>query len=304
MIALLQKKKRSRQRGCLGPNMKNRLLSLVAVIAVVSIPLIASGEDLEMVNRPVNTSGLTGLLITTGPYTAASGTIEVAASILYENSVTPEFALTEYPLSVTVGLPHNSELSLRGSYFELKEGPTATAVIDRKSGDLQLSYKWNFLPQAESSLMPAVALIVAGMVPMEKNIDPKINIVERWGFAVGLSAGTEITWSDHVLGIYADAQLRGRDPDDKSLRDLWTVVNAGLLFPISKFRNLQILFEYTIVNKKDKITADGGDYSAATYGLRLLSEQFNLTIGTQVLRKQTEGFENSGRIIGLMSVKF
>jgi len=48
---------------------------------------------------------------------------------------------------------------------------------------------------------------------------------------------------------------------------------------------------------------EGGDYTAATYGLRLLSEQFNLTIGTQFLRKRTEGYGNSGRVVGLMSMK-
>jgi hypothetical protein len=138
---------------------------------------------------------------------------------------------------------------------------------------------------------------------MERNINPKVNKVDYWGFAVGLSAGTEIGWSDHILGIYADAQLMGRDPGEKSLRDIWEVVNAGLLFPISKMRNLQILAEYTIVHGREKITAEGGDYSAATYGLRLLSEQFNFTFGTQFLRKRTEGFENSGRVVGMMSVK-
>jgi hypothetical protein len=283
--------------------MKNLLLSFFAVVVAVSLPVFAFAEELEMVNRPVNTSGLTGLLVTTAPYTALSGTVEVAASILYENSLTPEFAITEYPLSVTVGLPHNSELALRGSYFELKEGPTETATVERKTGDLQLSYKWNFLPQAEDSILPAVSLIVSGIAPMEKSTDPKLNTVDHWGFGVGLSAGTEIAWSDHVLGIYADAQLRGRDPNDKRLRDIWEVVNAGLLFPISKLRNLQIIAEYTIVHGRDKITAEGGDYSAAMYGLRLLSEQFNLTIGTQFLHKRAEGYENSGRVVALMSVK-
>jgi hypothetical protein len=281
--------------------MKNHLFTFFAILVIVSFPLTAFAEELEIVNRPVNTSGLTGLLVTTSPYSASAGTVEVAASILYENSVTPEFTTTEYPLSVTVGLPHNSELGLRGSYFELKEGPTATAAAERKAGDLQLSYKWNFLPQAESSIIPAVSLFVSGVVPMERS--EKINTADRWGFAAGLSAGTEIEWSDHILGLYADAQIRGRDPDEKQRRDIWGVANAGLLFPISKFRNLQIIFEYTIVRGREKITVEGGDYSAATYGLRLLSERLNITIGTQILHKRTEGFDNSGRVVGLMSVK-
>jgi hypothetical protein len=283
--------------------MKKNLITFFAILVLSSLPLIACAEELEIVNRPVNTSGLTGLLVTTAPYCVSPGTVEVAASILYENSTTPEFTTTEYPLSVTFGMPHNSEIGLRGSYFELKEGPTATAAAARKTGDLQLSYKWNFLPQTESSIIPAVSMIVAGVVPVGRSSNPNINTVDHWGFAVGLSAGTEIEWSDHILALYADAQIRGRDPDEKRLRDLWEVVNAGVLFPVSKYRNLQILFEYTIVRGRDKITIDGGDYSAATYGLRLLNERFNLTIGTQILHKRTEGFENSGKIFGLMSLK-
>jgi hypothetical protein len=38
---------------------------------------VAVAEELEIVNRPVNTSGLTGLLMTTSPYTLAPGTVEI-----------------------------------------------------------------------------------------------------------------------------------------------------------------------------------------------------------------------------------
>lgn len=62
--------------------------------------------------------------------------------------------------------------------------------------------------------------------------------------------------------------------------------------------------EYSLVSGKDKISLNGGDYSALTYGLRLVSERFNLTIGTQFLRKQIEGYDNSGRVIGSLSMKF
>ncbi len=287
------------------PNFSKQVfLQIVIIIISLGLSVEALAEEIEMVNRPVNTSGLTGLLVTTSPYTAVSGTVEVAASILSENSVKPDFTITEYPLSVTVGLPHNSELALRASYFELKEGPTATATADRKAGDFQLSYKWNFLPPIEASPRPAVALIIGGMVPLGNNPDPKISTVVHWGALVGLSAGSEIEFGDHILGIYADAQLRGQDLSDKSLKDIWEVLNMGLLFPISKYRNLQIFVEYTIVHGREKIPLEGGDYSAAMYGLRLLNERFNVTIGTQFLHKKTEGYDDSDRLVGMMSVKF
>ncbi len=264
----------------------------------------APAEELMIVNRPVNTTGLTGLLFTTAPYTLNPGTVEIAASILTESSVIPDFRVTEYPLSVTVGMPHNSELAIRGSYINLEEGPTSTAVTERRTGDVEISYKWNFLPQEGSSIRPAFSLIIAGSIPTEKNADMKIDAVNHWGMLIGLSTGTEISWREHVLGIYADALLKGQDPSEKRLRDIYEMVNAGLVFPISKYQNLQMLFEYSLVHGRERITLEGGDYSSLTYGLRLVSERFNLTIGTQFLRKQVEGYDNSDRVIGMMSMKF
>lgn len=265
---------------------------------------VAVAEELEIVNRPVNISGLTGLLITTSPYTLTRGTVEIGASVLSENSIRPDYSITEYPLSATIGMSNNSELSLRGSYYSISEGPTGTTVITRKTGDIELSYKWNFIPYSETSMRPAVALMVTGLMPTENNSDLKANSVSHWGMRLGLSAGSEVTWKDHILGIYADGQLAGQDLTDKRLKDLYWILNAGLLLPISKYRNLQMLIEYSLVTGKDLITLGGGDYTALTYGLRLVTEQFNLTIGSQSLHKKLEGYDNSGRVIGLMSLKF
>ncbi len=278
-------------------------LFLLISLTIVSISS-AHAEELLVVNRPVNTSGLTGLLFTTAPYTLNTGTVEVAASILYESSVTPDYTITEYPLSITVGLPHNAEIAVRGSYFNLKEGPTGTATTERKTGDIEISYKWNFLPQSESSMRPALSLIIGGNFPTANNSDMKIDSARHWGATVGLSAGTEISWSDHILGIYANANVKGQDPTEKRIRDIYEIYNAGLLFPISKYQNLQMLLEYTVVQGRTGVSLAGGDYSAFTYGIRLVGERFNLTMGAQFLHKKAEGYDNSGRIVGLMSMKF
>jgi hypothetical protein len=264
----------------------------------------AHAEDLEMINRPVNTSGLTGLFFTTAPYTQPSGKMEIAASILTENSVKPEYRITEYPLSITVGMKNNAEMALRGSYFNIKEGPTDTATTHRQTGDIELSYKWNFMPQQEYSNIPGIALIITGIAPTENISSNRISSLAHWGLRIGLSTGSEMTWKDHVLGVYADAYLAGQDLTVQRLRDLYEIMNAGLLLPISKYRNLQMFMEYTLVHGKDFISMNGGDYSSFTYGLRLASERFNLTIGTQFLHKKPEKFDNSGRVSGLMSIKF
>jgi hypothetical protein len=261
-------------------------------------------EELEFVNRPVNTSGLTGLLITTSPFTLAPGTVEIGVSIQSENSIRPDFTITEYPLSASVGISNSSELAVRSSYFTISEGPTGSNVVTRKTGDIELSYKWNFVPQLEDSSRPSVALIVTGMMPTDNNRDLKTNSVIHWGMRLGLSVGSEINWKEHILGIYADGQVAGQDLTDNKLKDLYGIINAGMLFPISKYKNLQMLIEYSMVTHKDMLTLSGRDYTALTYGLRLVTERLNLTIGTQSLRKQLEGYDNSGRVIGLMSVKF
>jgi len=281
---------------------------VIGTLLAVSSLYAAEYEDIEMVNRPVNSWGLTGLLFTTIPYTLAPGVVEIGAAVLSENSVTPDYTLTEYPLIVTTGISRHSELAVRCSYFNLDEGPTVTAPSEstrKQAGNIELAYKWNFLYQEEGSPNPAISLILTGIAPVENNSsDMRINDASYWGVRVGLSAGSEIAWKEHILGIYGDIQLAGQDLVEKRLHDIYEVANAGLLFPISKYRNLQMFLEYNMVHGKDKISIDGGDYSALTYGLRVVSERVNITVGTQFLRKDVEGYDNSSRVIGLTSIKF
>ena len=285
-----------------------KLLTFIVLSNLCALPFlwpsVAVAEELEIVNRPINTSGLTGLLITTSPFTLTPGTVEIGASIQSENSIRPDFTITEYPLSATMGISNSSELALKSSYFTISEGPTGSNVITRKTGDMELSYKWNFMPQPEDSLRPAFAFIVTGILPTENNNDGKTNSVSHWGMHLGMSVGTEIKWKDHILGIYADGQVAGQDLTDKKLKDLYGIMNAGMLFPISKYQNLQMLVEYSLITHKDRLTLGGGNYTALTYGLRLVTERLNLTIGTQSIHKKIEGYDNSGRVIGLVSVKF
>jgi hypothetical protein len=87
------------------------------------------------------------------------------------------------------------------------------------------------------------------------------------------------------------------------LRDSYTLLNAGILVPISKYRNLQMLVEFNSRSGKDLLNIDDGDYSAVTYGLRLVSEQFNMTFGTQFIHRATQGYDNSSKLLGMLSVK-
>lgn len=280
--------------------MKKILLPIVAVLIRVVCPSVTSAEELEMVNRPVNASGLTGLLYTTTPFTVPSGIIEIGAGAASEKSTVPNYNLNQLPsVTLTIGFLDTMELALKASYFhKTMQGGNK----ERGAGDTELSYKWTFFQQQSDRFLPAMAFILTGSAPTS---DKEANIpgVTHWGARCGLSTGREIIWGDHVIGLYADGQMAVQDLSDENARDLYGIVNAGILFPVSKYRNLQMLAEYSIVNGIDRITQEGGDYSAITYGLRVVTERFNLSIGTQFVHKLVEGFENSSRIVGLMSIK-
>jgi hypothetical protein len=252
-----------------------------------------------MINRPVNTSGLTGLIFTTLPHTLPSRTVEIGLMSITENSFTPDYSLSEYPITVSYGTGARSEMVLRGSYFIREE---ATAAKTRGAGDAELSWKWNVRQQPEHSISPAVALFATGIAPTGSNGE-RMNSVTHWGLRLGVTAGSELLIADYVLGIYADAQLCLQDLEDPELRDRYYRANIGVLFPISKHRNLQLLVEHNIMRDRDKISVDGVDFNAVTTGLRLVGERFNMTFGTQFIRRLAEGYEDSSKVVGIISMK-
>lgn len=276
------------------------LLFWLLLIACIILPPAAFAQDLEMINRPVNLYGLTGLIFTSTPFTLPVRTVELSAGALSENSFVPNYTVSELPLvSVSVGIAQDMELALKSSYFHKTVNE---ATKQRGTGDTELSYKWNFSPQTETSLYPAMALVLTGIAPTgDRELD--LGGVAHWGAKIGLSIGSEIVWNDNVLGAYADGEIVVHDLHDDRYRDRYSILNIGLLTPISKYRNLQALIEYNLVSGIDMISDTGGDYSAMTYGLRLVGERFNLTIGTQFMRKQIRGFENTNRVMGTMSIK-
>jgi len=274
---------------------------LLSTTIPCAFPARVFAEDLEMINRPVNTSGLTGLLFTTIPFTLPTRSVEIGVSVLSEDSTIPKYTITQFPVvTVTTGIAQGMEVAIRGSYIQTTD---ISGNKTRGAGDTELSYKWNFWPQKEYSAVPAVALIMTGIVPTGDK-DILQNEVFHWGARFGLAAGSEIDWGAHVIGIYADAQMMVHDLSDEENKDIYGIANAGLLFPISKYRNLQMFAEYSIVNGKNKRTVEDGNYSAFTPGLRLVSERFNFSIGTQFMHKTLAGYENSNRVVAMISVKF
>lgn len=260
-------------------------------------------EELEMINRPVNTMCLTGLMVTTAPYVLDAGMVEAGLISISENSNSPDYTLTEYSSCIAVGIGKSMELSVRGSFLHLEEG---LSTKERGTGDAEVSWKWNVRHQNEDGDPPAVSLFLVGILPTAVN-QPDIGLVQNWGMRLGMSVGSEIFWEDHIIGIYADGHTVFQDLSNELKRDIYYIVNTGLLLPISKYRNLQLILEYNIVSGRDAGTrADIIDHTAVTSGIRLVSERFNLSIGMQLLNKEktAPGIQDSTRVIGIASMKF
>jgi hypothetical protein len=276
-----------------------RYVLLLPVIIAFLLPAALHAEELEIVNRPVNTAGMTGLLVTTSPFTLPPKSLEIGMMVLSENSLVPKYTSTAYPVTVSLGMSHNSEIALKSAFHYVNEDPDQ---ISRGMGDTELSYKWNFRPQTEISSIPGIAMTLTGVFPTGDRV-AGTNSVRHWGGRLGISIGSELTWEDHIIGIFADGQVAVQDLSDNELKDSYSLVNAGIVFPISKYRNLQMIIEYNQCKGKSIITIDGVDFNAVTYGLRLVSERFNFTFGTQFIHKSQEGFSDSNRVMGIMSIK-
>jgi len=276
-----------------------RITLIFSCFCLLASPAGLPAEELELINRPVNTSGLTGLLITTSPFTLPPRTFEIGAMVLSENSLVPKFSSTSYPLTISLGLASNREIALRTAYLYRNEDP---GLKSRGMGDTELSFKWSVFPQPENHYRPGIAVLASGIFPTGDQ-EAGTNSVSHWGCRAGLALGSEIAWEDRIIALYADAQAALQDLSDEMLKDSYIMVNAGVLVPISKYRNLQLLIEFNNRSGKDLVNIDGGDYNAVTYGLRLVSERFNLTFGTQFINKADEGYNNSSKILGMLSVK-
>jgi len=276
-----------------------RYVLLILIIVAVLMPAALYAEELDIINRPVNTSGLTGLLVTTSPFTLPPRTLEFGMMVLSESSLVPNYTATAYPMTVSLGLSQRSEIALKSAFHYVNEDPDQ---ISRGMGDTELTYKLNFRPQSELNNRPGFALLLTGVFPTADRA-AGTNSISHWGGRIGITVGSEIVWEDHVIGIFADGQVAVQDLSDDQLKDSYSLVNAGVLFPISKYRNLQLIIEYNQRKGKDVMTIDGVDFSAVTYGLRLVSERFNFTFGTQFIHKSEKDFANSNRMIGMISIK-
>lgn len=279
------------------------LSALYALLLLLCPCSIQKGEaqELDLLNRPVNVSGLTGLIQTTSPFVLPAKTFEICPSVQSLNSLSPSFSLNEYSLGMGAGIGNNMEFAVRSAYYTYNRDSSGTRL--RNTDDIDLAFKWNFIRQQDpGAFEPAVSLLLGAAIPA-KHRDLLTSTVDHWSATLGIALGSELAWLDHTLALYGDAKMTVQDLSQTASRDRYYTVNAGILFPISKARNLQMLVEYTIVSGRDVLLVSGGDHGAVTYGLRLVNERFNLTIGTQFIHNKEDGFSDSSRVTGILSYK-
>ena len=279
--------------------MRPRAITILFLAVSLVLPAGTVAEELEMINRPVNSQGLTGLLFTTSPYTLPHRTFEIGLSTLSERSFSPDYTVNGYPVTVSYGLNRSMEMALKGSFWYQEN---AAQEGSRGFSDAELAFKWCVVPPREYSSRPSMAILLKGVVPTGDRM-AGTNIVVNWGAGIGLSVGGEVFIEDYVMGYYADSMLLTQDLSNEEKRDQYYTANAGVLLPISKYRNLQMFLEYNILHDHDRINLYDVDYTAVTYGLRLVNSRYNLTFGTQFKHRSEPNYDNASKITLIASIK-
>ncbi len=261
-------------------------------------------HDLVVINRPVNVFGLTGLLFTNSAYTQPAGRVALGLSAVGENSDTPNFSVVQGGASLTIGITDRLEVGVRGTMVGTNLGSSSTTEIG--TGDTDVLVKWRFKSQGDT--LPALALGLGWTFPTGDEKKGFSEIKYEGIKVMALATSEKRILDDSFIGVYLEAQAVLNDQlhqDTKtSFKDQYGVVNAGLLFPISDDNDLQFIFEYNRVFKKDVTTLYERDYSALTPGLRFVTERFNLSIGLQLMNKNEAGVKNDYRLAGTMSYSF
>jgi hypothetical protein len=172
--------------------------------------------DDQIINRPVNMQGLTGLLFTNSAYTQPAA-VTFGLSGLGEDSDMPNYSVAQAAATITIGLSDRVEAGVRGKMFGTNFG--STTGPDTGAGDTDLLLKWNFSSQGEN--MPALAFGFGWTFPTG---EPEMGFTEIKYESIKLmviAAGENKILDDGFLGIYLEAQAVFNDQlhdDDTRIR--------------------------------------------------------------------------------------
>ncbi len=304
--------------------MKKAILSVLALFAFLAGTHVQAfsgfgygyyprwAADEYIINRPVNIQGLTGLLFTNSAYTQPAGSVTIGFGGIGEKRSDPDYSVGQGTASITVGLTDSVEAGVRGKIYATKLESTTSNETSREKGvgDTDLLLKWKVSSQGE--VMPAIAL-GAGWTFPTGHLEKGFGEVKRESIKLMVMlTGENRILDEGFLGIYAEGQAVFNEELHKDYespyKERYGVVNAGLLFPLSTENNLQFLLEYTRVSSREHAILYDRNYTGVTPGLRFVTENFNLTLGLQRVKRETEpGSEpqrKRNRLAGTINYRF
>ena len=259
-------------------------------------------EVIQVINRPPNIQGLTGLLVMNSAFTRPAGTLAVGASALVEDSKTPDYSVVQVPITLTYGITDTIEAGIKVKYVNYAKS------LESGPGDSELAVKWRL--NTHSATSPELAIGLAGILPTADDTKG-LNDVVNWGAKFMVLATSETRIGDNsFLGIYLETQAVFIDGfsagNGTNTQDRYGVINIGLLLPISESNRLQAMLELSdnVRKRHTRTVLAEGDQSGVTPALRYVTDTLSVTAGIQFLRKDTKGYEDTLRWIGTLSYQF
>lgn len=254
-----------------------------------------------VVNRPVNVQGLTGLILTNSAYTQPKGGMVVGLSAIAENSAEPDFSLAQGIATITGGITDRVELGAKVKVISTNFGSSKTSKTG--AGDADLLLKWRVSSEGET--LPAIALGLAYTLPTGENAKGLREVKQEGVRLMVIGSSEKEMPGDYFLGLYFEGQIvfidQIRRSASSSYADKYGVFNAGILFPVTKDRRLQLIVEYHQVVKKTVETLFDQDLIAVMPGLRYVTPELNISLGIQFLRRDQADFRNNEQYVGTIS---
>jgi hypothetical protein len=278
------------------------LLGALAAIPLASLAAPHYDADNSEIYRAPNVHGLAGLLTMNIPHTMGAGATLVASAAyegaepgLYESAMVTMGALR-------IGLSENVEFAVKGKLYQVDPtiGESETGL-----GDAEAMIKWKFRNQNEN--LPAMAFGLGAILPTAEE-SKGFQEVENWGGKFMIAASAEMSvFEDSYIGLYAEAQAVVIDSvgNNTAYTDKYGIINLGIAFPISDNNALVFFVEHNQIVKKNTGLYLEQDYTAITPGLRLATDNFNLTVGLQDVQSDNPiATDSRQRAIATLSMGF
>ncbi len=262
-------------------------------------------DEALVVNRPPSLQGLTGLMFMNTAFTRKAGNLALGITVLGENSDTPDYSIVQGNVTLTLGLADNIEIGAKAKMIYTDIGSSTTQQSGL--GDSEVALKWRIRSQSEGGSIPALALGIGGILPTGDR-SKGFEEVTKNGLKIMVIASSETRVLDSsFVGVHFEAQAVLVDQitrDDPPTQEMYGVINAGLNFSLNEDNSAQIMVEYNQVVRKDIPTLDMGNYTGVSLGLRYVSKFLTWSAGGQVVTKEDIGFEDTLRLVGMLSLNY